>query len=132
MESDFSKVSSMKIKLISSSINSNGSIKGLFRGLVVGLIFSSFIAYIGEIDLRSSDVKNDAQAVKINDSFLQKNENMAEFMYRKVRVLCFILPISKSTLNERGDIFLKTWAKRCHIFIFFADEAGKLIQIITF
>lgn len=32
--------------------------------------------------------------------------------------------MSKQALIEQGDIFLKTWAKRCNKFIFFTDEAG--------
>lgn len=58
------------------------------------------------------------------DIDLPKNANIAEYLHREVRVLCFIVPMSKQALIERGDIFLKTWAKRCNKFIFFTDEAG--------
>jgi hypothetical protein len=54
-----------------------------------------------------------------------KNASLADFLYKEVRVLCIMLPMSKAALTERGDIFLKTWTKRCHKFIFFTDEPGK-------
>ena len=38
-------------------------------------------------------------------------------------------PVNQGTLNDRGGIFLKTWTKRCHKFIFFADDPGKLLLI---
>jgi hypothetical protein len=53
-----------------------------------------------------------------------KNKSLAEFLSNQIRVLCFIVPMSKQAMDERGDIFLKTWAKRCHKFIFFTDEPG--------
>lgn len=55
-----------------------------------------------------------------------KDANLAEYLMREVRLLCFMLPASKAMLNERGDIFMKTWTKRCTKFIFFTDEEGKM------
>lgn len=99
----------------------------LLCGLILGFIFSFLVAYSGVIE--------DAQLNKNIDftisDFVQKNNftlevpqdaNLAEYLHREIRVLCIMTPVSKQALDDRGEIFLKTWTKRCHKFIFFADD----------
>lgn len=63
---------------------------------------------------------------------MPKDANLAEFLYREVRVLCIMTPVNPGTLKDRADIFLKTWTKRCHKFIFFADDAGNFLLMLFF
>ncbi|CAG9797033.1 unnamed protein product [Chironomus riparius] len=111
----------------SKKFQQNRVANALLCGLVLGFIFSFLMAYSGVIE--------DAQFTKNIDftisDFIQKNNftlevpqdaNLAEFLYREVRVLCIMTPVNQGTLNDRGEIFLKTWTKRCHKFIFFADD----------
>jgi hypothetical protein len=60
------------------------------------------------------------------------NTNLAEYLSTNIRVLCMIVPIGKGALEERGETFMKTWAKRCTKFIFFTDEKSKSIFAIQF
>lgn len=60
---------------------------------------------------------------------MPQDANLAEYLYREVRVLCIMTPVNQGMLNDRGEIFLKTWTKRCQKFIFFADDPGKSLPI---
>lgn len=46
--------------------------------------------------------------------------NLAEFLYKEVRVLCAVMTNSRK-LNETGHIVMDTWGKRCNKILFFSE-----------
>jgi hypothetical protein len=55
------------------------------------------------------------------------NTNLAELLYRKVRVLCMILT-DNNGVNNQGNYIMETWGKRCNKIIFFSDKPSKKEQ----
>jgi hypothetical protein len=105
---------------------SQGALKGILRGIIIGMLCSSIFTYIGVLRL-DGNARSELMLRSVKSQLQQHvsvKENAADYLYDKIRVLCFMLPISKQKLNSTGNIFVNIWPKRCHKFIFFADEAG--------
>jgi glycoprotein-N-acetylgalactosamine 3-beta-galactosyltransferase len=50
--------------------------------------------------------------------------NLAEYLYGKVRVLCFVMT-DASGLSNQGSYLMDTWGKRCNKILFFSNKPSE-------
>jgi len=100
------------------------SANSLLCGIIFGCVFSFLLIPNNNHGEVSSLTKNGSKVEVATETM-----NLAEYLHREVRVLCFMMTWEEP-LTRQADIIMDTWAKRCNKFIFFSNKADPSLPYI--
>jgi len=100
------------------------SAHALICGIIFGFIFSFLL-----IPNNNHEESNLLTKTGNNTEGEAETTNLAEYLHREVRVLCFMMT-HDDALKRQADIIMDTWAKRCNKFIFFSTIADPTLPNI--
>lgn len=85
-------------------------------GIIFGISLSWLSVKIYDQSERSFSASNNSGSDEVKN-ILRGNETLADFLYREVRVLCFVVT-SPDNLRKKAIHVRDTWGKRCNKILF--------------
>lgn len=101
-------------------------------GVVVGLCLSYICFYSPkdsqEVLSRTLKEQSNGEVSKLDQNLY--NETLADELYDKVKILCWILTGPKNHMDKAIHI-KKTWGQRCNKLIFISSKADKELGVVA-